>query len=413
MILKMESKLKAYKPERVFKFLLSFVILLIVLLICITSGASQQFSLLSKAFLHGQLNFLKPIGGVGQDPIFWHGKIYWGDGPLPALLLLPFTAVFSIFHMFFYQNYIDWAFVIGVLFLVFKLARSFLNYSTEDSLILSLGFTLGSVFIGVASVPSSWSFAQVITTFLIFWSLYVYFVKKQQQWRLLGIICGMIALTRITALPLLIFFLLEIPRSEASHLRFKALAQLVSPVAVSIVLIALYNFLRFQSPFDGGFTHQLLHSDSAESRALGEFGLIHIPTNFYSAVLRAPVPVLRDSTSWTLKFPYIQNNVYGMSIFITSPYLLSLFFSKWSYFDSRTRNLLIATCASALLVFSFFGIGVTQYGYRYELDFLPELFLLFMIIYRKNHDHLSSGMKFVLLASGIFNFYLLISYLAL
>jgi hypothetical protein len=372
---------------------------------------SQQFSLLAHAFLHRQLNFLSPIGGMGQDPILYHGKIYWSEGPFPALLLLPFTALFDIFHRFFFQGYLMWALVVGVLFFVFKLAR-FLAYSKEDSFILALGFTLGSVFIGVASVSSSWFFAQVVTAFLLFWGLYEFYARKHKRWWLLGFISALILMTRPTAAPIFIFFCLELWQvSTKTHTRLKKFAQLCLPVGVAIVLLGIYNFLRFHNPFNGGYAHQLLYPTSAESQSYGVFSLIHIPTNLYSALLRGPIPVVRDSTSWTLKFPYIQNNIYGMSIFITSPYLLSLFSHKWSSFDSRARNLLIAALASALLVFSYFGVGLLQFGYRYSLDFLPELFLLFMIMYRKNHRNLSRGMKVLLLGSGIFNFYLLLPFM--
>ena len=118
------------------------------------------------------------------------------------------------------------------------------------------------------------------------------------------------------------------------------------------------------------------------------------PTNLYSAFLRAPVPLLRDQTSWTLKFPFVSNNPYGLSVFITSPYLLYLFTRKWSSFDARMRNLLIAISVSALLIFSYFGVGAVQFGYRYSLDFLPGVFLLFGDSWR-NSSHICRGrMKF-------------------
>ena len=100
-----------------------------------------------------------------------------------------------------------------------------------------------------------------------------------------------------------------------------------------------------------------------------------------------------------------------MSIFITSPYLLYLFSNKWSSFNTRARNLMVAALGSGLLVFSFYGVGLLQFGYRYSLDFLPELFLLFMIMYRKNHRDLSRGMKALLIGSGVFNFYLLLPFI--
>lgn len=372
---------------------------------------SEQFSLLANAFLHGHLNFLTSIGGLGQDPIFWHGKIYWSEGPFPAVLLMPFVALFNIFHRLFFQGYLSWALVLGIVFYIFKLART-LSYSKEDSLLLAFGFTLGSVFIGVASVSSSWFFAQVLTTFLLFWGFYEFYCRKHKRWWLFGVICALILMTRATAAPVFIFFGLELwQTTRTSRQKLKKFAQLSSPVLVAVILVGLYNFLRFHNPFNGGYVHQLLYPASAESRSYGVFSLIHIPTNLYSALLRTPDPVLRTGTSWTLKFPYIKNNVYGMSIFITSPYLLYLFSNKWSSFNTRARNLMVAALGSGLLVFSFYGVGLLQFGYRYSLDFLPELFLLFMIMYRKNHRDLSRGMKALLIGSGVFNFYLLLPFI--
>jgi hypothetical protein len=262
----------------------------------------------------------------------------------------------------------------------------------------------------VAAVSSSWLFAQVLTTFLLFWALYEYFTRK--RWWLIGVICGLVLLTRATAIPLIIFFALEVWQNTPDKQKLKRLVQLCMPVVVAGALIGLYNYLRFQSPFNGGYAYQVLHASSAEARSLGEFSLVHIPTNFYSAVLSAPITVARTTTSWTLKFPYIKNNLYGMSIFVTSPYLLSLFFHKWSSFDSRARHLLAASLIGALFVFSYFGIGLQQFGYRYSLDFLPGLFVLFMIMYRKNHQRLSGGMKTVLIVSGALNFYLLLTFIS-
>jgi len=387
-----------------------FILLWIVAMNFILKG-SEQFSLLANAFLHGHLNFLSSIGGLGQDPILWHGKIYWGEGPFPAVLLMPFVALFNIFHHFFFQGYLCWALVLGILFYIFKLARA-LSYSKEDSLLLAFGFMLGSVFIGVASVSSSWFFAQVLTTFLLFWSLYEFYCRKHKRWWLLGVICALILMTRSTAAPVIIFFGLELwQTTRTTRQKLKKFAQLSSPVLVAVILLGLYNFLRFHSPFNGGYMHQVLYPSSAESRSYGVFSLIHIPTNLYSALLRTPDPVLRTTTSWTLKFPYIKNNVYGMSIFVTSPYLLYFFSNKWSSFNSRARNLLVAALVSSLLVFSFYGVGLLQFGYRYSLDFLPELFLVFMIVYRKNHRNLSRGMKILLIGSGVFNFYLLLPFI--
>ena len=408
---KIQNRLLITPYREILIFTVPVAILIFLLAMSFVLEGSQQFPLLAQSFLRGHLNFLSPIVGLGQDPIFWHGKVYWGDGPFPAMLLMPFVALWNISHYFFFQGYLTWFLIVGIIFFIFKLART-LSYSKEDSFVLTLGFALGSVFIGVASVSSSWFFAQVVTTFLLFWGLYEFYTRKHKRWWLLGLISALILMTRSTAAPVFIFFALEIwCLTIATNKKLKKFAQLSLPVVAALALLGLYNFLRFQNPLNGGYAHQLLYPSAIESRSFGMFSLMHIPANLYSALLRAPDPVLRDNTSWLLKFPYIENNIYGMSIFVTSPYLLWLFTNKWSSFDARARRLLIAASLSALLVLTYFGIGLMQFGYRYSLDFLPELFLLFMIMYRKKHSQLSGGMKMLLLGSGVFNFYLLIHFI--
>lgn len=390
----------------ILKFAAPFIIFLIILIGGWVGEGAQQFTELARAFLHGHLNFLQPIGGVGYDPIIYHGKIYWGEGLFPALLLMPFVAIFSLFHIYFYQGYIQWLLVLGVFYFVYKLARK-LAYSADDSLTLAFGFVLGSVFIGVTIISSSWLYAQVVTTFLLLWSLYEFYGRR--RWWLIGLICGMILLTRVTAAPIVIFFILELWQQQKTK-NLLQFVWLLLPVVVAGTVLAFYNFLRFGTPLNGGYVYQVLAPESAKSRSLGIFSPVHLPTNLYSLILRAPDPVLRDPASWSLKFPYLKASNYGNSIFINSPYFLWLFGQKWRSFSSQARNLIVAAAISCLMVLCYYGIGAQQFGYRYSLDFLPELFLLFMIVYKTRHKSLSRGMKFLLLSAGLFNFYLLLGY---
>ncbi len=414
-IVKTVKQIKKYMPsagatKKVLIYTASLCVLIIVFIASLRTSEGQQFSMLAQSFQHGHLNFLKPIGGLGEDPLLYHGKVFWGEGPFPAVLLLPFVALFSLFHIFFYQGYLQWVLILGIIFFVYKLARK-LAFSKEDSFVMMLGFVLGSAFIGVAAVPSSWLFAQVVATFLLFWSLYEYFYGR--RWWLIGLICALLLLTRATATPIIIFFALELWRlsDKKKSVRVKQYIFLFLPMFVGVGLIALYNYLRFQNPFNAGYAYQLLYPASNESKSYGIFSIRHIPASLYAALFRPPLPVQIDNTSWTMKAPFISNNPQGMSIFITSPYLLNLFTHKWSSFDRQAKNLLIAIVVSILAVLSFYGLGMDQFGYRYSLDFLPPLFLLFMIMYRKNHSRLSPGMKFLLLAAGIFNFCVAINFI--
>jgi hypothetical protein len=390
-------------------FTVPAILLLSIMATSLVVEGSQQFSELAQAFLHGQTHFLTSIGGLGEDPIRYHGHVYWGEGPFPAVLLMPFVAAFALFHLFFYQGYLQWLLILGILLLIFKLARH-CSYTKEDSLILMFGFALGSVFIGVICTSSSWFFAQVLTTFLLCLSLYIFYCYR--KWWLLGILCALILMTRMTAAPIFLFFGLELWRSTKDlHQKTVRLVQLCLPMLVALCLLGLYNTIRFHSPFNGGFAYQLVAPVAAQSRSYGVFSPVHIPLNLYDALLGAPITVLRNGGSWILRFPYIRNNPFGMSIFITSPYVLYLFTTKRSSLDAQARNLLVAILVSAVLVFSYYGAGLDQFGARYTLDFMPELFLLFMLVYRTNHKRISGGMRTLLLGAGVTNYYLLCTFL--
>ena len=396
------------KINKVELTLLLFSLFLLVLVITagVVVGGAQQFTLLAKAFLHGQLNFMHPIGGKGYDPILYKGKIFWGEGPFPAILLIPFILVADIFHIFFDQGYLEWVLVLGIFYFIYAIARK-LKYTHKDSLYLILAFGLGSVFIGVESFSSSWMFAQIVTTFLLFWGLYEFYVIRKRRWWLLGIISGLVLLTRATASPIIIFFFLVLWLEDESKNKRSKYIQLLLPFGIAIFLVGLYNYLRFGNATNGGFAYQVLFPASAESRSLGIFSLVHIPTNLFYMLLGSPNVSQLSAISWTLKFPYIGSNNNGLSIFLTSPYLLNLFSHRWSTFKAQERYLLTATLISCIFVLSYYGIGRNQFGYRYSLDFLPELFVLFMIMYKKKNKVISRGMKILILGSGYFNFYLL------
>lgn len=384
------------------------LILLILLVIGFYAEGSQQFSLLANSFIHGHTYFLSSIGGVGQDPVLYHGRVYWDDGFFPSLTLVPFVAFFNLFHIFFYQGFIKWIFVALTIYFIYLLAKHF-KYSNRDSIVLVLGFMIGSVYIGVNSVSSSWLYAQVVCTFLLFAALIAYFKKK--NWWLIGAICGAILLTRIPADAVLIFFSLSILYTKKSFKnKLKDLFKLGIFVLLAAIMIGTYNYQRFGNPFNNGNYYQLISSDSAKARSMGLLNIDHIPTNLYTILLRGPIPV-KVSGSWSLKYPYLSNNNLGMSIFLTSPFLLYFFTRKWSAYSRENRLLLLSSLVSLLILLCYYGDGADQLGYRYSLDFLPMLYVVFMSIYRKYNQKLSLGMTSLLILPGFFNFYLLLSYI--
>lgn len=384
-------------------------ILIFLLVVGFVGEGSQQFAMLANSFDHGHTYFMSSIGGIGQDPVIYHGKQYWDDGFFPAIILMPFEAFFNLFHIFFYQGYIKWILVVITLYIIYKLGLKF-KYNKKDSLILSLAFLLASVYMGVNTISSGWLFAQIVTTLILFLALWEYFNRR--RWLLLGLYCGLLFLTRIPASIIILFFIAEILLQKNSiKQKIINLFKLGIFGLLAVLLLGAYNYQRFGNPLINGNSHQLISYSALQTRNMGLISLSHIPTNLYTFLLRGPLTVLKNPSSWSLKFPYIINNNLGTSVLLTSPFLIYLFTKKWSKYSLEDKLLLFSSLLSLIALLLYYGDGANQFGYRYSLDFLPLIFVVFMKIYKKHNKQLTLGMKTLFLVSTLFNFYLVLSYI--
>lgn len=371
----------------------------------------QHFIFLSRAFLHGKYYFLdNPFiwNQTDSDIVFFDNHYFWPLGPLPALLISPFVFLADLFHISIVQGYFSFFIAVAVFFFCRKLAKHF-DYNGDDANWWAASFCAGSVFMSIALISTSWYFSQEITVLLLLMLLAESLMKKRIL--ILGLITGAIMLTRASAgIGALFYILLMIIYYEIGNLKNKTfkVGYFMVPIIGSCILLLAYNYLRFNNLLEFGYKYQIQYSpDLINAREKGLFSIAHIPGNLYYLLLAGPLPVIRDGISQVLKFPYIKNNPWGMSIFLTSPYLIYLFF-----IDKRDKLITILLSASAitlLLVSLYYGIGYEQFGFRYSLDFFPYLFLILLMGYKKNHLVLSIRMKIVISSAITFNMYLLLT----
>jgi len=382
--------------------------LLFAIAVCInlTVSDDQQFSYLAEAFLQGQTHFLTPPG-FGHDAIFFLGKYYWPLGPLPAVLLLPFVLIFHSMGLFFFQSYLHVFLVFGVFYCFDKIAAK-TGYSRQDAAFLAFAFSFASAFLGVAVYAGSWYFAQVIAVFLVAAALLEYVGKK--RWWLIGAAMALALTTRVTAGLGVVFFFLDVGADQRPwREKISGLCALALPLLLGLAGLAVYNHARFGSWLEQGYSLQFLEGAAARARSYGVMSLVHVPGNLYYFLLAGPLPVTFDGVSQVLKFPYVRANPWGMSILITSPYFLYLF--RLKYNDRISKQLLFSIAVVASLVFSYYGIGYIQFGYRYSLDFLPFLFFLLIRNYRREHAELSPCFKKIVLWTSLTNLYLVLTLL--
>jgi len=143
------------------------------------------------------------------------------------------------------------------------------------------------------------------------------------------------------------------------------LARLLSlPVALGL-LTAAYNFARFHSIFDFGYTHipEVRQEPWYEH---GLFSVHAIPWNVYTMLFQG------FDNAHLSYFPYIQPNGFGCSILLASPFLCLLF-------RQGGRYKVVAWLAVAMLTLVLWchgNPGSWQFSYRYAMILLPWIFLL-------------------------------------
>ena len=137
----------------------------------------------------------------------------------------------------------------------------------------------------------------------------------------------------------------------------------LSVPACLAILTAAYNFARFHSIFDFGYTHipEVREEPWYEH---GLFSIQAIPWNIYTMLFQG-----FESISYP---PYIQPNGFGCSIFLASPFLFLLFreggkckVAAW-----------VAIAVLTLVLWCHGNPGSWQFSYRYAMILLPWMFLL-------------------------------------
>jgi hypothetical protein len=375
------------------------IILLIQNDVVVRSG-EQQFVYLAQSFLRGHLYFVEAPSdlddaSVWDDTSVYAGEHYWALGPLPAVLLMPAVAAGWKVP----QGYVLFVLNLLNLFILYRIALKITN-SPSTSLWLSFAYIFSTAYLYIALTPWSWYFAQAVATLFLLLALHEFFYRKR-AW-LMGLYLALAVATRVNLVLAGLFFVGAI-LLEPGQFRGKvsALGQLLLPIIVSLSLLLIYNYLRFGNIFEFGYGYQLAANERAVNREHGLWGFVHFPANLYYFLFKGPEAVFLPGSK-ILTYPFLQSDIWGMSILFTSPILL------WGLrAPVRQKVIYLAIATSLILLFlilGYCGIGVRQYGYRYALDFYPFLFLMLAYVCR---ERLTLPMQAVIIVSFLFNTYLL------
>jgi hypothetical protein len=351
----------------------------------------QQYVRLAESFLSGKLYFIS-IPEHWEDTAAYGGRYYWPLGPLPAVILMPLVSLFRLTGASVYQGYVSLVLSLWTGLLCFRLCQK-CNRTKAESGWLTLAFCGSSSYLSVAVISMSWPFAQVVAMFLLFLALHEWLGHR--RWWLIGLLLGLTAGARISAgLNILLFAAAALLREREQ--RAKNVLSVMAGFAVPMVFLAAYNFSRFDSVFETGYSYQL--------PAPGDFAVTSL-TNVipHLSIVLFGLPMASD------RFPFFATNPFGMSVFLLSPWLVYLGSLKLDRFS----GLALANCAIVLLaVLAWRSIGQLQLGYRFSLDFLP---IIIFLLARDGFGgrEISAGFK-TLTVLGLFStLYFLMSFIAM
>src|SRR3972149_8992736 len=211
-------------------------------------GIDKHFSLLAQSFLHNDL-FLNPNNLPDGDYTDFNGKQYLFFGPMPSILLMPFVFVWG---KNFPQMTLSITSLVLVYIAIFFLCKR-LKFTALDAFWLSNFFVFGTVLYFVGLVNISAYIVQTVATAFLILPLWEYFT--QRRWFVIGLLVAAAGATRVTLFGMSLFFVLEIWRRRSQIDLVKSLAYLMLPIIFTVSVLGIYNFRRFNSFFDTGYTY--------------------------------------------------------------------------------------------------------------------------------------------------------------
>ena len=316
----------------------------------------DHFVWLAYSFLHGKLG-LTGHGTALAELVSLHGNYYVVYPPMPAIILLPFVAVWGTSVD---QSLISIILASLCVSLTWLMLRK-VGVKGSKVLWLAVLFGFGTCFWYTAAVGSAWYIEEVSGVLFLTAAIVLALYRKNNF--LVGLCLGFAYLSRLpTILAFPFFLLLTYDQNDSWKPRLKQMAIFFIGLAIPVLLDLAYNFARYDTIFDIGYTI-IIRGDP--NYPYGLFSLNYIPKHVYAILFQGPI--LLNS------FPYFKPDWIGLGLFFTTPAFLYIFKGPW---NRLSKYAAVASACILGLLMMHGTVGFTQFGYRFSLDFTPFLLLL-------------------------------------
>jgi hypothetical protein len=333
----------------------------------------DYFVRLADAFLHGRI-YLTEAPSWLNELIPRDGVWYVAYPPMPAVLLVPFVAIFGDEFPQQIASVVFGGLSAGLAWLV--LDRFALALRVR--FLLTMVFAFGTVMWYVTEVGSAWYVAHVVA---VLFSLAAVLLALHGRWPFaVGLFLGCAALARLPVGLSAPFFVALIaglgwpPRLPTERLR--AATKVVAfgvGLAIPVGLYLLYNFARWGTIVDQGY---VLIPGVLEDPIYVDHGILaidYIPRHLYAIFLR--------SWNYVDQAPFLQPSWWGLSVFLTTPLLAWIVHARWR--DPRVAWAAIGTGLVMIPVITHGNVGIQQFGYRFSLDVQPFLFVMLATVFER------------------------------
>jgi len=332
----------------------------------VAHGRSTQYNnyvLLAQAFLHGHAWIDWP--GAYIDALAYHGRHYIIEGPMPAILLLPFVALWSTAANQTLLAVLLAGVAIGA---AWELCERY-GVSAATTAWLCAFMLVGTDLLWCAMLGDVWFIAHVSAACFTLLAL-VELAGKRRGW-LVALWAACAFESRFTLVLVVPVYALLVARgNKAWRQSLYGFVAILIPVTL---LWVCYNAARWGTWYDIGYT-AWYHQDQAGSPVGSPFQLQYLSYQLQSFFQQAPVFV-------NSSFPWVKPDMSGVALTWTSPaLLLSLLTLTPARLRSDERWLIIGLWVAVILTavpnFVYYVNGFAQFGMRHALDFEPFLFAL-------------------------------------
>ncbi len=347
----------------------AYSVIVVVALLVSSHGRTTPYSndvVLAQAMAHGHLWVDRHDTLI--DSLSYNGRNWIIEGPVPAVLLVPFVLLFGT------ANQTTEALVLCLVALAaaYRLLRN-LGLSDRRAFPLMLFLFAGTDLWWCSMLGDVWFISH--TAAVAFTMLALSEVFGQKRGYMVAIWAALAIGSRFPMAAALPFYGVMLASQDWPRAR-RDLIEFGTVVVAGIALWITRNLIQYGTINDVGYTLFYFTDPWGSQPGGGPFRLSYFPYEFWSYFFQAPVLAeWRQQAIW----PIFKCDFHGIALTFTSPALILAF---WAPRNRITTMLWITAALVAAPSFFYYLNGWVQFGMRHALDFEPFLFVLMALAIR-------------------------------